>query len=80
MDGSTLAMLAQNISVTSTGLLVLGTVAVILLARSLKKHLDECSDHIRKFHEADRKIENRLSSIETDVAWIKRNLGFKDEA
>ena len=78
MDGSAASALANEVTITTTGLLLFGIVGFVVLTVSLIKHLRDCSGHRATFHEADRGIEARLGVIETDIKWIKRNLGFKE--
>ena len=75
MDGSAAGALANEVTITTTGLLIFGILAITILTYSLIVHLRDCSGHRKAFHEADRHIEERLASIETDLKWIRHSLG-----
>ena len=77
MDGSVIVGVADEITITAKGMLLLGSIAVSIIGWVLVKHLRDCSDYRGTFHEADRAIEERLAHIETDILWIKRALGWE---
>ena len=79
MDGTVIVGMADEITITTKGILILGSIAVSIITWVLIKHLRDCSGHRATFHDADRKIEQRLATIETDILWIKRALGWKEK-
>lgn len=81
-DGSTAAALANEVTITNDGLLVLmfAVVAVLLciigyLGRVVAIHLKECSGHRARFHDADRRIERKLAVLGTNMSWLMRKAG-----
>ena len=67
--------LSNEVTITAYGVLMLGAIAIAVIARILYKHLNDCSAHRQRFHEADRSIEQRLTAVETNVEWLVRNQG-----
>ena len=84
MDGSSITGLAQEVSITASGMLVLlgvlvvlGSSALAILSWSLRKHLRDCSAHRARFHRADRRMERKLAALGTNVEWLIRNAGHE---
>ena len=77
MDGSAAAALANEVTITTTGLLIFVMVFGAIMVSALVVHLRDCSRHRKTFHDVDRDIDKRLTAIETHVKWIRRSLGDK---
>ena len=67
--------LANELTITSYGVFVIGAVAIGLIVRSLRKHEQDCVEYRRGFHEDMGETKERLTALETNVEWIVRNQG-----
>ena len=77
MDGSAAVGLAQEITITTRGLLLLLGGVTAIVTGVLIYHLRDCSGHRNTFHTADRRMERKVENLMTNVAWLIRLQGHE---
>ena len=93
MDGSATAALANEVTISTDGLLILLIVCMVIVAggfvlmyRAVNKHVEDCAGYRRGFHATDKTLSDEIKAVDTkvdvmqnDLDWIKRHMGYKGE-
>ena len=75
MDGSAAVGLANEITITTRGLLILLGGITAIVTGVLVYHLRDCSGHRNTFHLADRRMERKIENLMANVVWLIRLQG-----
>ena len=86
MDGSAATGLANEVTITTDGLLILMIVCMVIVTvgfaiviKIVNKHVEDCTGYRRGFHTTDGELKNDVTELKSDIRWIKRHLGWKGD-